>query len=454
MKNTGIFRRLAKNLGWLLGSRGFTAVASIGYLAIAARSLGPKGFGAFTVVLTYAQLIANVVQFQSFKSIIRYGAFHVASDKPGRLGRLTGLTATLDFASGLFGAVVAIILAPFVASLFHWDVQQQHYAQVFATVLLITTGATPTGILRLFDRFDLIAYTDAISPAIRIIGSAIAWVMGPSLPSLLAIWALAAVVQTLGQWIAALRVQPERPRFGKRAFARASRENPRILKFILQTNLASSLSSSTQLGILAVGAVGGAAEAGGFRIAQRLAKGITNPVETVTRALYPEFARLVAQDDHARLRHVLIRVCSIAAGLGALVVLIAGPLAPVILRLIAGPRFAFAQPCLLILLVAAAIDLAGFALEPFHNAHGRAGRVLRIRAVGAAAYLVLLAFLLPPFGATGAALAAVGAAVITFAQFAQSSWEILARSLGKPAVASAEFLSDGAQTSRPNLTDL
>ena len=207
------------------------------------------------------------------------------------------------------------------------------------------------------------------------------------------------------------------------------RENPRILKFAIQTNISSSLSSSSQLGILAVGAVAGPIEAGGFRLAQRLAKGITNPIETGTRALYPEFARLVAQNDHVKLRHVLLRVCFIAAGLGALAVLIAGPAAPEILRVVAGPHFAFARPYLVLLLIAAAVDLAGFALEPFHNAHGRAGRVLRIRLVGALTYLILLACLIPPLGATGAALATVGASLVTFAQFALSSWQILSKSL-------------------------
>lgn len=429
LRKTGIFTRLAKNLGWLLGSRGFAAVASIGYLAIAARSLGPKGFGEFTVVLTYGQLIANVVQFQSFKSIIRYGALHLANDRTGRLGRLTGLTATLDFTSGIVGAIAAILLAPVVTSFLHWNLSQQHYAQIFAAVLLVTAGATPTGILRLFDRFDLIAYTDAISPAVRLAGSAVAWLMGASLVSFLVVWALAAVVQTLAQWVAALRVQAEPLRFGRRPFVRAVRENPRILKFAIQTNISSSLSSSSQLGILAVGAVAGPIEAGGFRLAQRLAKGITNPIETVTRALYPEFARLVAQNDHVKLRHVLLRVCFIAAGLGALAVLIAGPAAPEILRVVAGPHFAFARPYLVLLLIAAAVDLAGFALEPFHNAHGRAGRVLRIRLVGALTYLILLACLIPPLGATGAALATVGASLVTFAQFALSSWQILSKSL-------------------------
>lgn len=424
-RTTGIFARLARNLGWLIGSRGFTAVASMGYLAIAARSLGPKGFGAFTLVLTYGQLIANVAQFQSLKSVIRYGAFHLASRKAGRIARLIGLTATLDVASALIGAISAILIAPVVTPLLHWNFAQQHYAQVFAAVLLLTTGATPTGVLRLFNRFDLIAYTDAISPAIRVLGSIITWIMGATLVSFLIVWALAAAVQTLAQWVAALSVQSVRPKFGSRPFARALRENRGILKFMVQSNVSSSLNSSMQLGILAVGAVAGSVEAGGFRIAQRLAKGITNPVETVTRALYPEFAHLVAQDDHTKLRQLLLSVCTIAAALGAVSVLIAGLAAATILRVVAGPNFVFARGYLLLLLVAAAIDLAGFALEPFHNAHGRAGRVLRIRTVSGVAYLVLLAVFLPTLGATGAAVAAVGVSVITFVQFAFSAAEVL-----------------------------
>jgi O-antigen/teichoic acid export membrane protein len=424
-RTTSIFARIARNVAWLIGSRGFTAVTSIGYLAFAARSLGPKGFGAFTLVLTYAQLIAHVVQFQSLKTVIRYGAIHLVERMPGRLARLIGLTVSLDFASGLLGALIAVAVVPLVTPVLHWDPAQQRYAQAFATALLLTTGATASGVLRLFDRFDLLAYTDAVSPAIRFLGALAAWMTGAGLGTFLVIWASAAAAQTIAQWLGALRLQTTRPRFGSRALIRAIRENPRILKFMVQTNVSNSLNSSMQLGILAVGAVAGPVEAGGFRIAQRLANGVTNPVETVTRALFPEFARLVAQDDHAKLRHVLIRVCSIAGALAALVVVVGGPAAPAILRVVAGENFAFASEFLVLLLIAAAIDLAGFALEPFHNAHGRAGRVLRIRAVSAVAYLAFLALLLPLFGAKGAAVAAVGASLITLGQFAFSSLQIL-----------------------------
>ena len=430
-RGSGIFARLARNLGWLAGSRGFTGVASLAYLAIAARTLGPIGFGAFTLVLTYGQLIANLAQFQSWKGVIRYGAGHFTAGQPERLAHLFGFTATLDWAAGLIGAVVAVLVVPLAAPLLHWDAAQQQSAQIFAAVLLLTTGATPSGVLRLFDRFDLLAYTEALSPAVRLIGSVVAWASGGGAGAFLAVWVLAPAVQMIAQWIAALTLPGPRPQFGRRALAAAIHENPRIWRFMIQTSLSSSLTLFwMQLGTLAVGSVAGPVEAGGFRMAQRLAKGITNPVETATRALYPEFARLVAEDDHAKLRHVLVRVCSIAAALASLAVVATGVAGAAILRLVAGRDFAFAHDFLFLLSIAAAVDLAGFALEPFHNAHGRAGRVLRIRAVGAILYVLLLGSLLPTLGARGAALAAVGTSLVIFGQFVVSSMQILRKSDG------------------------
>ena len=65
-----------------------------------------------------------------------------------------------------------------------------------------------------------------------------------------------------------------------------------------------------------------------------------------------------------------------------------------ILRLVAGPRFEYAREFLFLLSIAAAIDVVGFGLEPFHNAHGRAGRVLRTYIVAALTYGALLAALI------------------------------------------------------------
>jgi O-antigen/teichoic acid export membrane protein len=433
-----VFKRMVRNIGWLVGERGFTGLVSLFYLAIAARALRPEGFGSFTLILTYGQLIASLVQFQSWKGVIRYGAVHVGANQPRRLARLFGFTAMLDWASAIVGAALAIVCVPWVAPLFHWSAAEQQSAALFAGSLLLTTGATPSGVLRLFDRFDLLAYTEAVGPTVRLVGSAVAWVTGAGVTAFLIVWAAASAAQLVAQWAATLFIQRSRVAIGSRNFMTAVRENRRILRFMFQTNFSNSLSLFwMQLGTLVVGAHAGPVEAGGFRIAQRLAQAIAKPVEPITRALYPELARLVAQDEHATVRHVLLRVSFIAAILAVVVVIVAAVAGAGILDLVAGPQFEFAQHFLFLLSIAAAIDLAGFALEPFHNAHGRAGRVLRSRAIGALCYVILLGLLLKRMGAESAAFAAISASLIIFVQLAISAFQILRKRTGSNVLSSS-----------------
>jgi O-antigen/teichoic acid export membrane protein len=180
-----------------------------------------------------------------------------------------------------------------------------------------------------------------------------------------------------------------------------------------------------QLGTLAVGAVAGAAEAGAFRLAQRLSRGILRPVRPVTVALYPELSRMVAADDHKQVRKMVVRMTLISAALAAVVVLVTGVAGRQILGLIAGESFEFAYVFLFLLSIAAAIDLAGFALEPLQDAHGRPDVVLRARIVAAAAYAVLLLVLLPNFGGNGAAIAAVICSALIFAQLGVATARLL-----------------------------
>jgi O-antigen/teichoic acid export membrane protein len=419
---------MATNVGWLAGSRGFIGMLSVAYLAIAARALGPIEFGEFALVLTYGQLIANLVQFQSWKGVIRFGALHVAEGKKDALARLFGFTTTLDAASTIVGATLAIIGVQLAAHVLHWSPGVERPAAIFGTVVLLASGGTPSGMLRLLDRFDLQAYTEAVGPIVRLVGSLSVWATGGGVIAFLAVWGAAALGQTIAQWTAAVVIHGSKLKFGMPAFRQALKENHRLWRFMLFTNISNSLGLFwMQLGTLAVGAVAGPAEAGGFRIASRIAKGITKPVETVTRAIYPELARLIATDNHATARKVLVRLTWVAAGLALIVVLIIGFGGAEILHLIAGKRFEFAHGYLFLLSIAAAIDLVGFALEPFHSAHGRAGRVLRSRAIGALAYLVALAVMLPIMGPKGSAYASIGASLIILVQMAQSASQMLKR---------------------------
>lgn len=434
---------MVKNIGWIAGSRGFNSVVSVAYLAVAARTLGPAQFGAFALILTYAQLVANFVQFQSWKGVIRYGALHVTAERPDRLERLFGFTATLDFGSAIIGSLIAMVGVPLVAPLLHWQSHEQTSAALFAGILLLTTGATPSGMLRLFDRFGLAAMGEAVGPLVRLAGSLAAWATGAGAETFLIIWVVAAVAQASTQWLAVIVINRSRIAFGRRAFNQAIEENEGLWRFMLQTNLSNSVTMFwTQLGTLAIGAVSGPADAGAFRLAKGLSKGIARPIQPITLALYPELSRMVADDDHSQLRKVTLQVTFVATGLALLVVLVTGLFGREILHLLAGRRFEFAEPFLFLLSVAAAIDLAGFAFEPLQNAYGQSWNVLRAKLIAAGAYVLMLGILLPTMGARGAAIAAILCSLLIFIQLAV----LTARSLPKrPGVAAGVGEADGIQ---------
>ena len=427
-KARSVFGRLARNTVWILASRGFNSVVSVAYLAIAARALGPERFGAFALILTYAQLLANLVQFQSWKGIVRYGALHMAAQRSDRLERLFGFAATLDFGSALTGAVIAVAGVPLIAPLFGWSQQDQLTVAIFAAVLLLTTGSTPSGILRLADRFDLTAYAEAVGPLIRLAGAIIVWVTGADVVGFLIVWVAAAAAQGLAKWTAAVVVNGARLTFGRTAFRTAVAENDRLWRFMLQTNASNSISLFwMQLGTLAVGAFAGAADAGAFRLARRLAEGIVRPIEPIALAVYPELARLVADDDHVQLRKVVTRITIVSSALALVLVLVTGFAGELILRIFAGKAFEFAYLFLFLLSIATAIELAGFAFEPVQNAHGRSWTILRSKLIAAAVYGLLLLVLLPRTGAQGAAIAAIICSLLIFLQLAVATARLLRR---------------------------
>lgn len=421
-----VFARIGKNVAWLIGGRGFTGITSLAYLAIAARTMGPHHFGEFTLVLVYGQMIANLTQFQSWQGVIRYGAMHIAEERPDRLSRLLGFSASLDIGCAIIGALLAIA-GTFIAGAFlDWSQTEQVRAALFSAVLVLSINATPTGMLRLQDRFDLLTYAQTVAPSVRLIGSIIAWLASDGVGAFLAVWAAAMLFQSIAIWAIALVKTRQRLDFGFAEGRQAVAENPGIWRFMWITNLSSCCGLLwEQIGTLAVGGVAGATAAGGFRIASRLAKSIAKPVQTMSKVIYPELARLVASKDHSTLGAVMTKITLIAAGLALLIVLVAGFGGSLLLTAVAGADYRFAHMMLFMLAIASAIDLAGFAIEPLLNAHGRAGPVLAAKFAGLAAYGVLLAVLLPMYGPMGAAVATIIGMALVKLPLIAPTWRLL-----------------------------
>ena len=432
VRHSSALKRMGRNSGWLAGSAAFSAVASIVYMALAARTLGPWAFGVFALTMTFGELLTDLAQFQSWKAITSFGAVHHVAEDEARLSRLFGYTIRVDLVTGLVGAAVAGVAARLIAPLLHWSAHEAHVAGLFGAALLLTSSTAPAGMLRLFDRFDFQVLSDALAQATRLIGCLVGWAVGGDVDWFLGVWAVAALLQLLSQLWAVLMVG-QRPHLFRQSLSLVQGENPGLWPFMVKTNLSSSVSMIwMHFGTLAVGARAGAVEAGGFRLAHRFSLAIMKPVEIATKTLFPELARLVAGDNLTAARTLLVRASAISAIFAVVLVTAAGLFGGEFLRLVAGPGFGYAHQFLLLLSIAAAINVAGFGLEPFLAAHLRAGAVLRANVIAGLIYALLLLATLHRFSANSAAFASIAAALALIVQLCASAIWIFAGEKPKP----------------------
>ncbi|WP_341712256.1 lipopolysaccharide biosynthesis protein [Erythrobacter sp.] len=397
--------RLIRNIGWLLSGRGVNAVLSLVYLALATRTLGIEGFGYFALIVAMGQTVTGLANFQTWQFVIRWGA---GEDGPGEA---TGFAIALDLLSAILGSILAAGLCWSAQFWLPLPTDLLPLAFGYCIVSLLAIRTTPTGLLRLRFEYGRATAAEAVQPIVRAAGAILAAIFLPSVWGFILAWAAAEVAVAAALWFAASR--HDRIDLSQISLWRIPRDHPGAWKFVWSTNLTGSLNvGSKQVLILLVGAIGGEAFAGGFRVASQLGQALVSLAQTVSKAIYPELVH--ARDDaHDMAR----RMANIALVGGAMAVLVAIFFGRQGLTLIAGPEFGVVYWAMVILAIAGAIELVGASLESLLVSAGRAGTAFVMRAVPTVIGLGLLQVAMDWNGLKGAAFTVLGGSALSVIGF-------------------------------------
>ena len=405
-------KQVFANMGWLLGGRGFNAVLSLVYLAIAARTLGTEGFGHFALIIALGQAITGFSSFQTWQFIVRWGA---NPDEPGvdlqRAREATGFAVALDGVSVVVGTLASALLV--LTAPLWLDVPAELLWLTFAycVISLLTIRTTPTGMLRLHSEYGRATWAEAVQPVIRAAGAVLAWWAMPDVTGFILAFALSEVGTAIALWIVAVRVQPV-PLSSISLRAIPARHKG-VWRFVVSTNLSSSLAvAGKQVMILLVGTFGGAYLAGGFRIANQLGVALIALAQTISKAILPE---LVQSRDGAV--EIARRMANIAAIAGVTAVVTAILFGRPGLALIAGEQFTGFYWAMIILSIAGAVELVGASLESLLISAGKAHVAFLVRLFPTILALVMLELAIGWKGAQGAGFAVLGSSVLTVVGF-------------------------------------
>lgn len=410
-----ILRRVVANAGLLLGGRTVNAVLGLAAMALAARALGAKQLGVLVLIQAFAQFLGDVVEFQSWQTLLQYGTRPLAEGKKPDFQRVLRLSIVLDLSSAALGIAIGMVGAVVFANLLGWTSAQAPAASLYMVSLAFMVSATPLGLLRLFDRFDVMARQAALIALIRLIGCAVAFAIDAGVEGFLLAWAIG----TAGSWLylAGSAFRELRKRDLLTGFSwrgPLAHGLPGVWRFAWNTNLAATLDVAlTHLATLFIGALAGPSQAAFWRVGRQVADAIAKPAKLLTPALYPELARLRAEGRHGAMWRLSRNVGALAGAVGAVLLALSALAGPALLALVMGQAFAPAGVVMTWQVGAAVIGVFALPLEPLLISLGKPGAAAGVRLAVGASFLTALPFLVERFGliGAGAGLAAASGAL-------------------------------------------
>lgn len=367
-------RRILKNVGWLLGGKGFGAVCSIVYLAILARSLGVRDFGHFSLIFGTGLAVVELSKFQTWQMVVKFGTPYVARRDWDALGRLAMAGGLIDFLGATFGCAIAWLAIIYFGPTLELNPAYIDTAFAFVCALVFARVSAPLGVLRVLDRYDLAVSAGAVTPVTRLVAALYIWWSGATVEKFLIAWASIELFSAVLYWFLARYLAPQSVRFSNlRDIRRVPAENEGVVGFLGVTYASTSIWGVLQQGpLLAVGYFLGTSAAGVYRIADQLAKGLGKLATLSAQALYPEVNRQRHASPHDQFSKLLKQVNVTVIIAGATLVTLSVAIGGHILELIGGEPFRRGGPILIPLVLAASLELASVSYEPVLHALGRA----------------------------------------------------------------------------------
>lgn len=399
--------RILRNLWYLVSST--TAVSLLGLLTLAltARALGPAGLGILALVEAYVRTVDMLFRFQPTQAVIKYGAEAMETGNNERFKRLVKLSVLIDLIGGALAAIIAISLGRWAADLLGLGPDGLDYILIVAIALFFSFRPTGVALLRLFDRFGLLAVSDCFMALMRLAIAALALAFDWGIWAFIVMLLLHNLADGILAFALSLR---ELSRRGYGAFWRAPVgeafvENPNFIRFLWNSNVYQILRNATlRFDVLALGVLVTPAIVGQYQVAKRSGRAVLRLARTMTQVLFPELAKLWIQGERVRFRRmiryvtIMVLVSSIVLGLPLAFVV------PGLVEAIFGEDFIGAVPMILVFGIAIVLNMTGLVFNPALISMGLDKEVLNVTILGTLLFCIAFYPAVGLWGGVGAML--------------------------------------------------
>ncbi|MCX7822543.1 MAG: oligosaccharide flippase family protein [Syntrophobacterales bacterium] len=290
--------KLLRQVSILLSGDAGARLLSLITLTLTVRTTGAELFGVIVVSEAYAKLIDRLFNFQSWTGIIRFGAQAIQDNNQTALKHYIRVGFYLDILSSLVGFLFAFFMAPFVVKFFKWDPTMVYAIKAYSFLVMFNFTGTAIGILRLTEKFSLLAWQRIFYASIKLIAVSSGWLMKEGLKFFLLSWVLSEILGYIFLIVSAFIVMRKKKWIRKDHGSSLSQHYSigAFIRFTLWTNLSSTVDIPSKfLDTFIVSSFVSLEAAGVYKVFQQIGHVLKKPMEPFYQVIYPHFSNDIAK---------------------------------------------------------------------------------------------------------------------------------------------------------------
>jgi O-antigen/teichoic acid export membrane protein len=410
LKTQSSLNKVLKNAGILLSGNMAANILGFLSLAIFTHSQGAAIFGYYVLFITFVEIIDRIFNFQTWQAFIKFATDFQVKNEEHNVMMLLKYSFLVDLISLMVATLVALVLSFYAIEFF--EIPQEYYQLLLLMTLtiLFKTTEISTGVFRLFDKFKIQAKITVYAAAFKFVLFIVVALVAPSFEVFVYATALSQFVTMVMKFFYAKKILNNNDikliDIKKEKINMSLLKELKIFSFIVYNNFDVAVRMvSRQSDVVILGKLYGPEIVGIYKIAKEVANLIAKFTDPVYQAIYPEFAKLLANGKKIEAK-VMAKKVSIYAGITGLtfycLFAIFGKFS---IELAFGVGFSGAYDIALVYFVAIFIGMITLPLYPMQHAFGYAKYAFTNQLHATLIYLPISFALIIYFEMVGASMA-------------------------------------------------
>ena len=399
-------RRATRQTLWMGALAAIQLLGGLAQTAIAARILGPEGFGILAIIIAATLLIYGLLSMEGGEAVTTFVTRAISQGRPDEASQVFRFTLAVSLSLSLVAYALIALLTLTAGNLLGIAPAYLDATLLYGLAgIFLSTQTENLAALRLADRLGLGLAVMSVSALTRLALITAAWLTDGGLLAVILAYVAGSAVNGVGMFAVAIVAAP---RAGLPGLLRSwSVRVPRdVVRFQTGTFGKSSIWHLTfNLDYLLLAQFTGPADIGLYRGARQIIEGARHPFRPFSDAIQPEYSRHWYSRRGGELRRMSLRFLLVSlllstVGFGILLIF-----HQPITRLILGPDFSGSASLLLIMIPGSFLYCGVLMFTILPVAVGWVGPSLAATGIGGLALIAAIILLVPTYGAAGAAWA-------------------------------------------------